>query len=234
MTGLVRLGSTWVLDLRRQAQEGFWLVALLAGLVVAALLTALGPLPRGWWPVVVAGELTITSFMFAAVQVARERGDGTLPARAVTPLRAGEYLAALAGSLTLLGVAETGVLVLAGYGRPSSWWWLGLGVAMTSVLLVLYGVVAVAEYESVTAFLLPSGAWTAALAVPLLPYLGGPGGWWLWLHPLQPALALVDAGFGEPTVRVWPSLLLGTAWCLALGALARRRLARAVVPQGAR
>ena len=94
-----RTAATLVLDLRRQAAEGYWFVALLASLTVGAVLLALAGDPRRWWPVVVLAELSITSFYFAAVQVLRERGEGTLAARALTPLGPGEYLTALTASL---------------------------------------------------------------------------------------------------------------------------------------
>ena len=111
-----RTAATLVLDLRRQAAEGYWFVALLAGLMVGGGLLALAGDPRRWWPVVVLAELSITSFYFAAVQVLRERGEGTLAARALTPLGPGEYLAALAASLCPLALAEVGALVLAALG----------------------------------------------------------------------------------------------------------------------
>ncbi|SYZ32926.1 Fluoroquinolones export permease protein Rv2687c/MT2761 [Propionibacterium australiense] len=234
MRAAMRRGAaTLLLDLRRQAQEGFWLVALLAGLIVAALLGALATDLHRWWPMIVLGELTITSFYFAAVQVLRERNEGTLCARAVSPLGAGEYLAALVASLTLLALAEVGVLVLVVHGPALAWAALAAGVVLVSCIYVLYGVVAVAGYESIGAFLLPSGVWTLVLGLPLLPLLGAPGGWWLWLHPLQPAIVLIQVAFGaEPPSASVPCVALGAAWCAGLVALARRRLRRAVVLVG--
>jgi len=230
-----RGAATLVLDLRRHAQEGFWLVALLTGLTVAALLSPRAADLVRWWPVIVLGELTITSFYFAAVQVLQERNEGTLAARAVSPLRAWEYLTALVVSLALLSLAEVTVLVLALHGPLALWPALAVGVGLVSCVYTLYGVVAVAGYESIGAFLLPSGAWTLVLSLPLLPLIGGPGGWWLWLHPLQPAVVLIDVAFGAaPSSAAAPCLPLGAAWCAGLGGLARHRLRRAVTPAGAR
>ena len=198
-----RTAATLVLDLRRQAVEGYWFVALLAGLMVGAVLLALAGDPHRWWPVIVLAELSITSFYFAAVQVLRERGEGTLAARALTPLGPGEYLTALAASLCLIALAEVGALVLA-------------------------------AYETIGAFLLPSGLWTIVLGVPILPLLGVPGGWWLWCHPLQPAVVLIEISFGtRPVGAAAPCALLGIAWCALLALAARARLVRAVTPKGA-
>ena len=228
-----RTAATLVLDLRRQAVEGYWFVALLAGLMVGAVLLALAGDPHCWWPVVVLAELSITSFYFAAVQVLRERGEGTLAARALTPLGPGEYLAALAASLCPLALAEVGALVLAAHGAAVLWPVLALGAALVSCLYVLYGVIAVAGYETIGAFLLPSGLWTIVLGVPILPFLGVPGGWWLWCHPLQPAVVLIEAAFGaRPVGAVAPCALLGAAWCALLALVARARLVRAVTAKG--
>ena len=229
-----RTATTLVLDLRRQAAAGYWFVALLAGLTVGAVLLSLAGDPLRWWPLVVLSELSITSFYFASVQILRERGEGILAAQAVTPLGPGEYLVALAGSLCLLALAEVGALVLAAHGAAVLWPVLAIGVALVSCLYVLYGVIVVADYETIGACLLPSGLWTLVLGVPLLPLLGVPDGWWLWCHPLQPAVVLIEISFGtRPVWAAAPCALLGTIWCALLALAARARLVRAVIPRGA-
>lgn len=231
--GARRAAVTFVLDLRRQAAAGYWFVALLAGLAVGAVLLALTGDPLRWWPVVVLSELTITSFYFAAVQVLRERGEGILAAQAITPLGPGEYLTALAGSLCLLALPEVGALVLVAHGAAVRWPVLAIGVVLVSSLYVLYGVIVVVGYETIGAFLLPSGVWTLILGVPLLPLLGVPDGWWLWCHPLQPAVVLIEIAFGaRPAGAAVPCVLLGAAWCALLFLAARVRLVRAVTPRG--
>lgn len=228
-----RTTATLLLDLRRQATGGFWFVALLVGLVVAGVLRGLGAEPTRWWPVIVVSELTVTCFYFAAVQVLAERGEGTLAARAVTPLREEEYLAALVASLSLLALAETTVLVMVGGGAMPRWPFFVAGVLALSVVQVLYGVVAVAGYDSSAAFLLPSGVWTLLFAVPMLPFLGLTGGWWLWLHPLQPAVVLVEVAFDQarPDLAL-PAVVAALAWGAAGTAVARRRLNGIVVAAG--
>ena len=85
---LRRTAATLGLNLGRQARSGFWLVALIAGALVAALVRALPRLegPGQWWPVVILGELAVTGFYFAAVHVLLEHGEGTRVARAGTPM----------------------------------------------------------------------------------------------------------------------------------------------------
>ncbi len=228
-----RTTATLALHVRRQAVGGFWLVAVLVGLVVAGVLRLLEAEPTRWWPLVVLGESTVTCFYFAAVHVLLERGDGTLAARAVTPLREAEYLAALAVSLALLALAEAAVLVTVAGDVPARWPAFVLGVVAVAVPLVLYGVVAVAGYDTAAAFLLPSGVWTLGLAVPLLPLVGLPGGWWLWLHPLQPAVVLVEVAYDQaPPTLAAPAAVAATAWTITGLAVARRRLRSMVVEVG--
>lgn len=228
-----RVLATTTLNVRVQAVGGFWLVALLTGVVVGTALVALAPDTGRWLPVVVLAELVVTSFYFAAVQVLRERNDGTLPARALSPLGPGEYLTALVISLTLLGLAEIGLLVLLVHGPRVHWPALAAGVALASCLYALYGVITVAGYRSMDTFLLPSGLWTLVLGVPILPFLGGPDGWWLWCHPLQGAVVLSQIAVGQrPGALAVPCLLTGLVWSALLGAWARARLHGSVVESG--
>ena len=233
---LRRTGATVRLNLERQARGGFWLVALIVGALVAALARALPRLQESgrWWPVLILGELTITGFFFAAVHVLLEHGEGTLVARAVTPMRGGEYLTALTASLVLLALAESAVLVLIGHGAGARWGPLLAGVALLAGLDVLYGVVAVAGYETMGGFLLPSGAWTLVLIIPAAPLVGLQG-WWLWLHPLQGAFTLIQLGFGQAPARAAvPAVVLSGAWACGALLVARRRLTGMIVRAGGR
>ena len=223
---LRRTAATLGLNLGRQARSGFWLVALIAGALVAALVRAL-PRPEGpgqWWPVLILGELAVTGFYFAAVHVLLEHDEGTLVARAVTPMRGGEYLAALAASLVLLALVESAVLVLIGRGTQMQWAPFLTGVACLAGLEVLYGVIAVAGYDSMSGFLLPSGVWTLVLIIPAAPLVGLQG-WWLWLHPLQGAFTLVQIGFDQaPAWEAAPAVAASGAWACGGLLVARRRL----------
>lgn len=223
---LRRTAATLGLNLGRQARSGFWLVALIAGALVAALVRAL-PRPEGpgqWWPVLILGELAVTGFYFAAVHVLLEHDEGTLVARAVTPMRGGEYLAALAASLVLLALVESAVLVLIGRGTQMQWAPFLTGVACLAGLEVLYGVIAVAGYDSMSGFLLPSGVWTLVLIIPVAPLVGLQG-WWLWLHPLQGAFTLVQIGFDQaPAWEAAPAVAASGAWACGGLLVARRRL----------
>lgn len=230
-----RVATVIAMDVRRQAASGFWLIAVLVGVIVAALVRSHPSGPGRWWPILLLAELVVTCFYFAAAQVLAERDEGVLAALAVTPLGRGEYLAALTASLGALGLVESVVLLHLGGARPQRWGFAILAVALACALHVLYGVIAVAGYPSMSAFLLPSGVWTLILAVPFLPLLGARGGPWLWLHPLHGCVVMLQVALGSaPPERATPALVLGPCWVMACFLLARRRLRAVVVGGGGR
>ena len=205
-----RLAATMAIDLRRQVTEGFWLVTVVVALLVASVLRAFDVGWATFWPLIVLADLTVTAFYFAAIQVLMQRSEGTLGAQVVTPLRAWEYLLCLAGSLGILSLVEMSVLVLIGFGWRLNWPVYLAAVGITAFLYVTYGFIAVSRYRSITQFLLPSGAWTAGFAIPMLPIFGFPTGWWMWLHPLQPVVALIQVAFDDREA-LWIAPALGAA-----------------------
>lgn len=225
-----RLGATVWVDLRRQVTEGFWLVALVVALLLAAVLRAVDVEWAVWWPVVLLADLTITAFYFAAAHVLMQRVEGTLNAQAVSPLRPHEYLASLVVSLAVLSLVEMSVLVLVGCGWRLNWFAYLAAAAVAAALYVLYGFIAVSKYPSISRFLLPSGLWTAVFAVPMLPLFGTPSGWWLWLHPLHPVVVLIQVAFGR--LAAWwavPALIVAVIWVLIGFKVASARFQRFLV-----
>ena len=229
-----RLGATVWVDLRRQVTEGFWFVALIVAFLLAAVLRAVDVDWAAWWPVVLLADLTVTAFYFAAIQVLMQRAEGTLDAQVVSPLRSWEYLASLVVSLAVLSLVEMSVLALLGFGWQLNWLAYLVAVAVTATLYVLYGFIAVSRYPSISQFLLPSGLWTAVFALPMLPLFGAPSGWWLWLHPLQPTVALTQVAFGR--LELWwavPSLVAAALWGLVGFKVASPRFRRFAVARQA-
>lgn len=222
-----RLAATTAINLRRQIGEGFWLAAVVVALCVAAVLRAFDVAWATFWPLIVLADLTVTAFYFAAIQVLMQRSEGTLDAQVVTPLRAWEYLLCLAISLAILSLVEMSVLVLIGFGWQLNWPVYLTAVGITAFLYVSYGFIAVSGYRSITQFLLPSGAWTAVFAIPMLPLFGAPTGWWMWLHPLQPVVVLIQVAFGrrEP-LWVAPAIGASLGWMAAGAKLATARYQR--------
>jgi fluoroquinolone transport system permease protein len=166
-------------DFRLQWRFGFFLVGAIVAVVTIALLRpfvgeGLGFLIPAW----ALGNLAVTTFYFAACLVLFEKGEGTLEAILVSPLRPAEYLASKALSLSALATVETLLIVALVYPGELRWLPLGLATFGMSLLYVLIGFVAVARYDSITEFLFPSVFYVTLLQLPILDSLG------LWHSPL--------------------------------------------------
>jgi fluoroquinolone transport system permease protein len=208
-----RLLATIRCDLRIQQRNGFYyaiaFVVAVYALGMSQLHAAGARLNLAWLlPAVVLNNLMITCFYFVGALVLLEKIEGTLTAQVVSPLRAGEYIAAKVITLTALALAYNlamvGLVVGSGFGALA----LLAGIGVAAALMVMAGFVAVARYESVNEYLLPSLPYAAGLMLPLA-YMFGWDSPLLYLHPLQGPLLLLQAAFAP-----------ADAWLLAYGALA--------------
>jgi fluoroquinolone transport system permease protein len=170
----------------------------------------LGQLPRrdlAWIvPAVMVNNLIVNGFYFVAGIVLLEKGEGSLQAQVVTPLRPAEYLGAKVASLTLLSLAENGLLAFLTLGRDVSPGWLFLGILAGTCFFTLSGFLVVVRYESINEYLLPSVVIVSALALPLFTYFGLGNSdllaTLLYLHPLQAVLLALRAATGV-ALRGW-------------------------------
>lgn len=217
-----RLLSTIRCDLRLQQRNGFYyataFVVAVYALGQSQLHAARAGLNLAWLlPALTLNNLMITSFYFISALVLLEKTEGTPTAQVVSPLRAGEYLAAKVITLTALALvynlAVVGLVVGSRFGALA----LIAGVAVASALMAMAGFVAVARYESVNEFLLPSLPFAAGLMLPLA-YMFGWDNPLLYLHPLQGPMLLLRAAF-EP-VEAWQLAyaVLASALWLGVGA----------------
>jgi len=183
-------------DMRLQFRNGFYYAAAFIAVLMTIVLAQLpeAELPT-ILPVFVLGNMTIGTFYFKAGLVLLEKGDGVLEGLIVTPLRQSEYLAAKLISLTLLTLVENVAIVTAVYGLHYNLLLLALGVALMASFNVLFGFIAVARYDSINSFLLPSILITMTLTVPLLDYLGFWQSPLVYLHPVQATLLLLKGAF---------------------------------------
>lgn len=198
---MTRLRSTLINDLRLQWRNGFYTAA---AVMLALFVLLLGQLPRAdlarIMPVVIVNNLIVNGFYFVAGLVLLEKGEGSLQAQVVTPLRPTEYLCAKVASLTFLSIAENGLLAFLTLGAGISAGWLLLGILAGTCFFTLGGFLAVVRYESVNEYLLPSIVIVSALTLPLVTYFGVGNSDLLsaliYLHPLQAVLLALRAATG--------------------------------------
>jgi fluoroquinolone transport system permease protein len=149
-----------------------------------------------WVPAILLINLQITTFFFVAGLMLLERDEGMLNALAVSPLSPSGYLAMRTVSLTGLAAAETIALVWIGFGTGDSWSLILLGTASLGVIYTGFGAAVATRYHSVNALLLPASAFVALLLLPLLPHFDLAPRLPFFVHPLEPPMTLIRAGYG--------------------------------------
>ena len=218
-----RLVATIRCDVQIQFRNGFYYATAFVLVIWALLLHQLHSqsldvttrlnLTLDWLlPAVVLNNLVITTFYFVGGLVLLEKSQGTLQAQVVTPLRTGEYLFSKVITLSALALIHNLIIVMLIEGLTWSIVPLITGITLASIIYVLVGFVAVARYDSVNEYLLPSMLYTGVLLMPLV-YAAGWETWLLYLHPLQAPLVLMQAGF--QSMEVWQfvyGLLYSALW----------------------
>lgn len=214
-----------------QHRHGFYYVSALVVTIMAGLLTQLPAtaIPT-LMPAFFVNALFITTFYFLAALVLLEKGEATLEAVVVTPLRPSEYLLVKVAALAVLALLENLLLLVIGFGLDFNPLWLGLGLLSLAILYALVGFIAVARFDSINEFILPSMGVLLLLALPMIDHFG----LWrsaLWyLHPVQPGLVLMRAAFGPvPGWQLGYGLLGSLFWCLAFFRWARQVFDRFVI-----
>ena len=186
-------------DVVVQARNGFYWATAFVVLAVSGLLLALPEAARAnhaaWAPALIAINLQITTFFFAAALILLEREEGTLTALAVTPFGATAYSATRTATLTALAAVETVAVVWIAFGMPESWLPALLGAASMGAIYTGFGLAVASRYDSVNALLLPASAFVALLLLPLLSHFGLAPRAPMLIHPIEPSLALVRAGY---------------------------------------
>lgn len=223
-------------DLVLQVRNGFYAATALVTVVWIAILAQAGALDlRPLLPALLVGNLLIGTFFFLGGQVLLEKGEATLAAQAVTPLRPGEYLAAKVLTLTALSLAESLALLPWVARGPLHLPLLAAGVAGAGAIYCLAGFVAVARYQAINEYLLPAGGYVSALWVPLIAALAGwPAAWFAW-HPLAGPLALVAAATGGGPIDgglVLYGLGATLAWIAVLARAADQTFRRQIRARG--
>jgi fluoroquinolone transport system permease protein len=187
-------------DVIVQARNGFYWASAFLVIIISALLLSVPESARAnsaiWVPAILVINLQITTFFFVAGLMLLERDEGTLNALAVSPLSASGYLAMRTIGLTGLAAAETIAIVWIGFGTGGSWSLILLGTAALGVIYTGFGAAIATRYESVNALLLPASAFVALLLLPLLPHLGLAPRLPFFVHPLEPPMTLIRAGYG--------------------------------------
>lgn len=198
-----RLAATLRLDLRLQVRNHLYLFTALTTLLLLTVLRQLVPreVLEEVFPPLLFLWLGSTTLMFVAAQVLFEKGEGTLSAVTVSPLRTLEYLVSKLLTLTSLATVESLALLFFSYGTNVNLPLLLLGVVGLAALYTLVGLILVVRYDSVTHFLMTSPLYLTPLCVPALGLTGLWDSPFLYLWPTQGPLLLLEGAFQD--VAAW-------------------------------
>jgi fluoroquinolone transport system permease protein len=226
-----RLLATIRCDVMPQLRHGFYYATAFVLICCVAVISQIPSIDLSWLlPALLLGNLLLNTFYFIGGLILLEKGEGTLEAQVVTPLRTWEYLASKVGTLTLLGLVENTLIVMLLEGLGFNPLALSASLVLTAVLYCLVGVIAVVRYASINEYLMPSVLYTSLLSVPLLPYLAQWDTWLIYLHPLQATLLLAQATFRP--VAHWQlvySVLYSALWVGLLAHFSSRAFRRFII-----
>ncbi len=193
---MTRLLSIARWDVQLQFRNGFYYVSAAMAAFFVILLRQFPEVDWAyWWPAIITGNLTVNAYYFMAGIVLLEKGEGTMEAQIVTPLRPWEILTSKVLTLGLLSLFETFTIVVLVQGVQFNWFLLVTAIVLYIAILALYGFIIVVRYNSINQFLLPSAIWTMGLSLPLLYYFNIWRSWVMFIHPLQAILILIQSAF---------------------------------------
>jgi len=234
---VTRLLAQMRLDVRLQVRNRLYTI----GIAMAVLLglagryafpnEALGVALPAFFLLILGGS----TYMFVAAMIMLERGDRTLEAVRITPLRLGEYMTSKVVTLTAFTLVESAIIVIIAWGvRDIAVLPFVVGIVLLGAINTLLGVAQVAKHETVTDFLVP-GAMIVSLVLilPLFHFLGMWTSPFWYLIPTRAPLALITAAFGPIATGEWIyGLAYSGLWLLIAFLLARRQFTRHVVLGG--
>lgn len=193
----LRFIATLRWDITLQIRYGFYYVSGFIVMLFGALLSLLPADSRFDLiiPAFLSMNLLITTFYFMSALVLLEKGEGTLSSVVVSPLKDREYLLSKVISLSGLAMLESLVIVAVVYGVDFQLIPVLFGMIALSGVYSLLGFIAIARYNTLNDYLMPSMLIITLLMLPMIDHFG------LWqtmifhLHPINPMVVLIRAGF---------------------------------------
>ena len=211
---MTRLLSIARWDVQLQFRNGFYYVSAAMAVFFVILLRQFPQVDWGyWWPAIITGNLTVNAYYFMAGIVLLEKGEGTMEAQIVTPLRPWEILSSKVLTLGLLSLFETLTIVFLVQGAQFNWFLLVTAIVLYIAILALYGFIIVVRYDSISQFLLPSVIWTMGFSLPLLYYFDIWRHWVMFIHPLQAIIILIQSAFTSlPAWQIMYGIVYALLW----------------------
>ncbi len=179
----------------------------------------------------------LLGLLFIGVLVLFEKGERTIHALNVTPMKTSEYLLSKVISLTLLSVASSLVLATAvgiGFGVWFDPAFVLVGAVLTSTFLSLLGFLVVCRYDTIEEYLVAMiGIVFLLVMPPLIGFLVHYESWLLYIFPAQASLILFSGAY---RLVAAPDVMYAMGYLAVLSVLcylsARRAYYRHIVVEG--
>lgn len=223
----MRQGAVIAGDVRLQFRHGFYHVYLVLTILYVIIVSALPVRVQGTvLTLIIFSDPAMLGFFFIGAIILLERSDNTLQSLFVTPIALREYLVGKMVSLTLLGVVTSTAIAAAVTRAQFHWPLLLVGVALTSFLFILFGIIAATRFKTVNGYIFGGSMCTAVFVLPLVDFFGAFQSPLFWVFPTQASLVLIGGAFAKETppfaeaagavgvLGVWIGLayLWATAW----------------------
>lgn len=132
-------------------------------------------------------------FMFVGVMILFEKGENTLQAIVVNPLKNWQYLWSKGLSLTLIALPFSIIMAYAGYVGEIQLIYLSISVVLTSLIFVFLGVAGAVRVKTFNQFILVIPMFLIPLCIPILDLFGVLSGKWMYLIPTHASIILMKA-----------------------------------------
>ena len=184
-------------DCALQFRHGLYYMYLgVTALYIIIILQIPGDLQKEIGAVTILSDPSMLGFFMIGGLVLFERDSNIISGLFVTPLPFKSYILSKAISLTLLSLIAS--LCIAFASGASGWgiFWLLLGVLLTSGLFVIIGFTAVSLVPTLNWYLISSGGYMTAFALPPILYYAGLLDHFIWnLLPTRASLVLIRGAF---------------------------------------
>lgn len=125
-------------------------------------------------PILLFFDPAVIGIMFVGALVLFEKGENTLQSLVVTPMKIWEYLSSKIISLTILAaISALLFVILATNSFDFNYFYLFVGIILTSVFLILVGFLMVARLNSINEYLLMMMLSFIGLTLPPLLHING-------------------------------------------------------------
>ena len=125
-----------------------------------------------------------------------EKGDRTLEALIVTPIRKSHYLMSKAISLTVLTLGISTAMAIAGHGWVFNYGYFIIGVTLSSLFFSFFGFMIVSSCKSFNEYIIKMAVWLLPIALPMLNFINVTDTLLWYILPTQATLILLEASFG--------------------------------------